>query len=334
MIQQHINLRTLNTLALPSQASRYFALEHVSQVSTLLQAIAQHPRYWVLGGGSNVLLAPQLSGLLIHNRLPGLSVLPDSQTHWFIEAGAGLNWHEFVQHCLQQGWYGLENLALIPGTVGAAPVQNIGAYGKEVGQYIHQVKALHVPTGRSLVLSAHECAFGYRDSLFKRQAGQYIITAVVFALPKAWSPTLAYQDLATVGSLHAHSSALDVFHAVVAIRRQKLPDPAQLPNVGSFFKNPVVSPEHYARLKAQDPALVGYAQPHGGYKLAAAYLIDKAGWKGYRDGDVGVHDRQALVLVNYGQANREQVLHLAQRIQHDIQQRYGVMLEQEPLCLG
>ncbi len=238
-----------------------------------------------------------------------------------------------MAHCLAQGWPGLENLALIPGTVGAAPVQNIGAYGVELDQRFHSLLAWDLQAGREVEMGPEDCRFAYRDSVFKRDApGRWLIVAVRFRLPVEWRPVLEYPDLQRHASLQQREVLpRQVFDAVCEIRRGKLPDPAVLGNAGSFFKNPVVEAGRYRRLKAEHSGLVAYAQPDGRYKLAAGWLIDQAGWKGRRAGPVGVHERQALVLVNYGGATADDVLGLAEQIKASVSQRFGVLLEQEPV---
>src|SRR5690606_19757793 len=248
----------------------------------------------------------------------------ETTAHWFVEAAAGEPWHGFVDHCLSQGWPGLENLALIPGTVGAAPVQDIGAYGLELDQRLPSVVAWDLRAGRERELRADECGFAYRDSLFKRDgAGRWLIVRVRFALPKAWVPRLDYPDVRDYPGLHADDPR-QIFDAVCDIRRRKLPDPVVLGNAGRFFKHPVVPGDQANGLKQRFPDLRTYPQADGRVKLAAGWLIEQAGWKGRRLGPVGMHDRQALVLVNHGGAQAADVLALAQAVRADVQARFGV----------
>jgi UDP-N-acetylmuramate dehydrogenase len=262
-------------------------------------------------------------------------VLQDDGDQVLVEAEAGEPWHPFVQWTLQHGLVGLENLSLIPGTVGAAPVQNIGAYGVELKDLFAGLTALDRHSGELREFSLNDCGFAYRDSLFKREAGRWVILRVRFALHRAARLHLDYgplrQRLAEQGI--AEPTAVDVSQAICAIRREKLPDPAVLGNAGRFFKNPMVSAELAQRLTAEHADLVAYPQADGRVKLAAGWLIERAGWKGFREGDAGVHRLQALVLVNYGQASGQQLLALAQRIQADILQRFAVDLEIEPNVL-
>jgi UDP-N-acetylmuramate dehydrogenase len=302
-------------------------------VLTLALALARQ-RQWpllVLGGGSNLVLSGDFPGLCLQVALRGIShEILDSQ--WVcVTAAAGENWHEFVALCLRQGWHGLENLALIPGTVGASPIQNIGAYGVEMGDFLSHLEAIDRQTGERRRFSVRECRLGYRDSLFKRQArDRYVITSVSFRLRRQPKPNLTYRVLAEALAGEGAPTPRALFDAVIAIRQQKLPDPRALPNAGSFFKNPVVSLEHYQSLKARFPALSAYPDS-GGMKLAAGWLIDQAGWKGVGEGGAAVHDAQALVLVNRGGATGADVRRIAAAIGDDVFARFGVRLEPEPV---
>jgi UDP-N-acetylmuramate dehydrogenase len=262
----------------------------------------------------------------------GIRILSDDGRNVVIEAEAGEPWHPFVQHTLAQGLSGLENLSLIPGTVGAAPMQNIGAYGVEIKDVFAGLTALDRQTGELRDFTLAECNFAYRDSLFKQEPGRWLILRVRFTLDRAAHLHLEYgpvrQRLTEQGI--EQPTATDVSQAICSIRNEKLPDPAVLGNAGSFFKNPLVPAALVARLKGEYPDLVAYAQPDGQMKLAAGWLIERAGWKGFRDADAGVHKLQALVLVNYGGATGLQLLNLAQRIQKDISERFHVDLEMEP----
>ncbi len=292
----------------------------------------------VLGGGSNVVFTRDFDGIVLLDEIAGRRVVREDDDAWYVEAGGGENWHAFVAWTLDQGMAGLENLALIPGTVGAAPIQNIGAYGLEMKTYFDSLVAVELATGRSERFDAARCAFGYRDSFFKREGrARFAIVSVTFRLPKRWTPRLGYADVAREldarGIAQAGATPRDVFDAVVAIRRAKLPDPLALGNAGSFFKNPVIDAAQFDALRARVPDIVSYPQPDGAVKLAAGWLIDRCGWKGRALGAAAVHDRQALVLVNLGGATGGDVLALAQAIQHDVRERFGVELEPEPLCV-
>ncbi|MEC5405005.1 UDP-N-acetylmuramate dehydrogenase [Paraburkholderia sp. MPAMCS5] len=289
----------------------------------------------VLGGGSNVVLTGDFAGLVLLVALRGRRILREDADAVYVEAAAGEPWHEFVAWTLSQGVPGLENLALIPGTVGAAPIQNIGAYGLEMCERFASLRAVELATGETIELDAQACAFGYRDSFFKREGrDRFVITSVTFRLPKAWEPRAGYADLAReLAADGKQPDAQAIFDAVVAVRRAKLPDPLELGNAGSFFKNPVVDAAQFEALKEREPDLVSYAQPDGRVKLAAGWLIDRCGWKGRAMGAAGVHERQALVLVNRGGARGAEVLALARAIQREVLERFGVALEAEPVCI-
>ncbi len=327
------DLTGLNTLRLVSHAAHYFRLDSEQQLPLVTQGrhAAGHDIY-VLGGGSNLVLRERISRPVVHNQLKGIRLLEEAADAFIIEAAGGENWHDFVATCIGNGWYGLENLALIPGTVGACPVQNIGAYGVEVMDRIESVCAWDIEKGQSRLFSAADCAFSYRDSLFKKPAGQgYLITAVRFRLPKRWAPVTTYPDLKNDPALAQSPTAQQIFDAVCRIRQAKLPDPAQIGNAGSFFKNPIVSARKQSQLKSDYPALVSYPQADGSYKLAAGWMIEQCGWKGKSLGPVGMHHRQALVLVNHGGATAADVLALADAVKASTQEKFGVTLEREPV---
>ncbi|WP_042337856.1 UDP-N-acetylmuramate dehydrogenase [Paraburkholderia ferrariae] len=292
---------------------------------------------FVLGGGSNVVLTRDFDGLVLLMALRGRRVVREDADAWYVEAAAGENWHDFVAWTLEAGMPGLENLALIPGTVGAAPIQNIGAYGLEMAERCASVRAIEATTGAVVEFDAAQCAFGYRDSFFKREGrARYVITAVTFRLPKAWQPNAGYADLARALDERGGAGEPDaraVFDAVVAVRRAKLPDPRVLGNAGSFFKNPVIEAPQFDALREREPQIVSYRQADGRVKLAAGWLIDQCGWKGRVLRAAAVHERQALVLVNRGGATGADILELAQAIRHDVEARFGVALEQEPVSL-
>jgi len=327
------DLTAFNTLRLSAVAARYVCLTELAQLPSLSQLASQAGGVWVLGGGSNVVLPASIEKLVAHVKLSGVRLVADTPDGWIIEAAGGESWHGLVQTCLARGWYGLENLALIPGTVGAAPVQNIGAYGVELKDYLLDLTAWDVVRGRLVTMSAEECGFGYRDSRFKHDApGRWLITSVRLRLPRPWRAVLDYPDLrARVDAVSP--TPQQVFDAVCAIRRAKLPDPAVLGNAGSFFKNPVVDAACYASLRARFAGLPGHAQADGRHKLSAGWLIEQCGWKGRRLGPVGMHARQALVLVNYGGARAADVMALAAAVQASVWARFGVRLEPEPVVI-
>jgi UDP-N-acetylmuramate dehydrogenase len=332
-------LRAHNTFGFDVRARLAARVTHAAQFAALHRdaRLAQLPRL-VLGGGSNVVFTRDFDGVVLLDEIGGRRIVREDDDAWLVEAGGGENWHAFVAWTLEQRMPGLENLALIPGTVGAAPIQNIGAYGLEMKAYFDSLVAVELATGRSERFDAARCAFGYRDSFFKRAGRErFAIVSVAFRLPKRWTPRIGYADVARELDAHgiapADATPRDVFDAVVAIRRAKLPDPLALGNAGSFFKNPVIDAAQFDALRAQVPEVVSYPQPDGRVKLAAGWLIDRCGWKGRAHGAAAVHERQALVLVNRGGASGADVLALALAIQRDVKARFGVELEAEPVCL-
>jgi UDP-N-acetylmuramate dehydrogenase len=294
-------------------------------------------RRLVLGGGSNILLTGDVvDALVLQMRGTGIAIVGETGDATLVRAAAGENWHGFVLWTLAHGLPGLENLSLIPGSVGAAPIQNIGAYGSEIRDVFHSLTAFDFDSGELLTLNRAACRFGYRDSIFKHELkDRAVILDVTFALPKRWQPNLAYAELAREVEARGIASpdAQAVSAAVITIRRRKLPDPAQIGNAGSFFKNPVVTKEKRDALLAAHPQLVSHAQADGSFKLAAGWLIDQCGWKGRSLGAAGVYEKQALVLVNRGDAQGEEIAQLARTIQQDVARAYGVMLEPEPVFI-
>ena len=337
MIQANVELSDKNTLRLPATA-QWFAQPSSEQQ---LQEILNDPSFTplprtVIGDGSNLLIHENIDGLVIKPAMRGISVIEESSEHVLIEVMAGENWDQLVDYTLAQGWQGLENLSLIPGSVGAAPFQNIGAYGVELVDVFESLDAMSVADAQLRNFSKQQCGFSYRDSFFKSvQPGQCVITRVRLRLNKIEKLTLSNADLAERFSALAaeNQSAHGVRELICALRRSKLPDPAELANAGSFFKNPVVSSEKFESLQRSFPSIVGYPQPHGAYKLAAGWLIEQAQWKGKREGSVGMHAQQALVLVNYGGATGADVMSFAKRVQDSIAEIFSVTLEREPVLL-
>lgn len=328
-----VSLKPFNSFGIDVRAQLFAEAHNDDDVrAALAYAAVEDVPLLVIGGGSNLLLTQDIPALVLRMASQGIRVLHDDGVQLVVEAEAGEAWHPFVLWTLEQGFCGLENLSLIPGTVGAAPMQNIGAYGVEIKDVFAGLTALDRHTGELRDFSLAECNFAYRDSLFKHETGRWLILRVRFALSRASHLKLDYgpvqQRLAGQGITEATPS--DVSRAICSIRREKLPDPAELGNAGSFFKNPLVSQALATELQALYPDLVAYPQADGQMKLAAGWLIDKAGWKGFRDGDAGVHALQALVLVNYGGATGHDIANLALRIQQDIAKRFKVELEMEP----
>ncbi len=337
VVESRVSLRPYNSFGLPALAERLVRIADQSGLHAVLAdpALAAAPKF-VLGGGSNIVLTHDLPGLVLKVEIAGRRVVSRSEDEVVVEAGAGENWHDFVAWTLDQGLPGLENLALIPGSVGAAPVQNIGAYGVELKDRFDSLDAIDLQTGGSFTLRGADCRFGYRDSVFKHElANRCLITRVRFALLQPPTAVLGYLDLerkiAETGI--THPSPRQVFDWVCAIRRAKLPDPAVIGNAGSFFKNPVVTPEQCRDIIARDPAIVHYPMADGSFKLAAGWLIDACGWKGKSIGQAGVYEKQALVLVNRGQAIGGEIVTLARAIQESVYGRFGIRLEPEPVVL-
>ncbi|MDO5639306.1 MAG: UDP-N-acetylmuramate dehydrogenase [Neisseria sp.] len=334
-LEHDVDLTPLNTFGLQARARDLVVLRDAAELPQIA-ALPEFDRETVLwlGGGSNVLLMQDYPGLVVLVRNKGIRELFRSDGLVYIEAEAGEVWHDFVVHTLAMGLCGLENLSLIPGTVGASPVQNIGAYGVEVKDLIHSVRCFDLDSGGFVVLANADCDFAYRESLFKQAGkGRYVIVSVVFALREVFAADVRYGDLAAVLAERCAgraATAKDVSDAVCAIRSAKLPDPKTLGNVGSFFKNPLVGAETAAALLAQYPAMPHYPQADGSVKLAAGWLIDQCRLKGFQIGGAAVHDKQALVLVNKQSAKAEDVRDLAGHICRKVQAQFGIALQTEP----
>jgi UDP-N-acetylmuramate dehydrogenase len=336
-VEQGVSLKPYNSFGLPAVAHTLVRIAGDADV----RRVVDHPQFgrapkFVLGGGSNIVLTRDMPQLVLKVEVRGRRLVEERADAWIVEAGAGEPWHDFVDWTLAQGLPGLENLALIPGTVGAAPVQNIGAYGVELQDRFEALDAVDLVTGRSVTLGPVICAFGYRDSVFKHSlAHRTVITRVRLRLPRPWVPVLGYLDLerkiAETGV--AQPEPRRIFDWVCAIRRAKLPDPAVIGNAGSFFKNPVVSAEQCRDIIGRDPEIVHYPLPDGTVKLAAGWLIDACGWKGKAVGQAGVYEKQALVLVNRGGAIGAEVMTLAGAIQESVYGRFGIRLELEPVVV-
>lgn len=336
-IETEVPLRGLNTFGVAATAHRLVRVRSARDV----RLVVDHPelgraRKLVLGGGSNLLLTQDVDALVVKVEIAGRRVLDDDARSTLVEVGAGESWHDLVVWTIEQGYPGLENLALIPGTAGAAPVQNIGAYGMELADRLESVDVIDFVTGRCTTLPAAHCRLGYRDSIFKHElAGKSLITAIRLRLPKPWVPVTGYADVER--SLQrrqiADATPRDVFDAVCDIRRGKLPDPHDLGNAGSFFKNPVVNRAIRDEILAEHPDIVSYPLADGTYKLAAAWMIAACGWKGKAIGAAGVHERQPLVLVNRGGASGADVLALAHAVQDSVERKFGLRLEIEPVVV-
>lgn len=336
-IQSDVSLQTKNTLALPARAERFVEVTSVAQLQQAVALAAQQGwSLMILGGGSNVVLAANLPGLVVHIAIAGIELQANDGGKVRVRVGAGENWHQLVQATLERGWYGLENLSLIPGTVGAAPIQNIGAYGVELSDYLIAVELVDLASGEQRTLEREACEFGYRDSVFKgRLKDRVAITAVTLELNTTANLKLDYPALTrALGQYRtAEITPKIVSDTVCAIRRSKLPDPEAIPNAGSFFKNPVVSSRVAQQLRKQYADLVVFPAAEGYLKLAAGWLIEQAGWKGRVIGNVGVHQQQALVLVNTGGATGPELLALASQIRQSVSEQFGIDLDLEPRVL-
>ena len=347
LVEKNVALQSFNTFGIAAKALALVRLKSQADIDALLadSAFKNAPKF-ILGGGSNIVLTGDVKPLVLKVEIMGKRLVSQTSKAWIVEAGAGETWHDLVTWTLQNGYPGLENLALIPGSVGASPVQNIGAYGVELQDRFDSLDAVDLTTGQCFTLNAAQCAFGYRDSVFKHisnkgfgLADKALITHVRFALPKNWKPVIGYADIEKMRlqSANENPSALDIYQWVCEIRSAKLPDWRVLGNAGSFFKNPTVSSEQCADIIERDPKIVHYVLADGSVKLAAGWLIDACGWKGKSIGNAGVYERQALVLVNLGGSANPvtggEVMTLAKSIQTSVYERFGILLEHEPVVV-
>jgi UDP-N-acetylmuramate dehydrogenase len=332
-IEKEKSLHAYNTFGIDVNAKLFAVFHTVNDLKELLSdETLRHENRLVLGGGSNLLFTSDFDGVVLKNEVHGIELIRESPEHYYVKVGAGENWHQFVLHSIEQGWAGLENLSLIPGCVGASPMQNIGAYGVEIKDRFEQLEALNIKTLEVETFTEEDCEFGYRESIFKHSfKDQYIITSVIFRLFKSPQINTSY------GAIEAKLEEMgiteptikNVSDAVISIRSSKLPDPSEIGNSGSFFKNPVITNEQFESVKAKHPGIVSYPAGPGHKKVAAGWLIDNAGWKGHTEGSYGVHKEQALVLVNYGGAAGSQIYELSSEIVKSIQEKYGIQLERE-----
>jgi len=336
-VENGVNLKPYNTFGLPCVAQTLVRIRSQADVKRVVNdrelGLA---RKFILGGGSNLVFTQDIKAVVLKVEIPGIRLLETRDDAWIVEAGAGETWHNLVSWCLDHDLPGLENMALIPGTVGAAPVQNIGAYGLELKDRFESLDAVDLMTGRTVTFNSEQCQFDYRDSIFKRAlAGRSVITTVRLRLPRPWVPMLGYAELErkVLETGITAPTARQVFDWIVAVRRAKLPDPAVIGNAGSFFKNPVVTPEQCRDIIQRDPEIVHYPMPDGSFKLAAGWMIDACGWKGKTVGQAGVYEKQALVLVNRGDARGAEVVTLARAIQESVYGRFGIRLEPEPVVI-
>ena len=332
-IQRNFSLLHLNTLGIDVKAAYYLQINNLAELQTLLsdKEFKSSPKL-ILGGGSNILLTKDFQGLVIRNCIKGMEIINEDSDSAIIKVGAGEIWHDFVTKVIDMGLAGVENLSLIPGCVGASPIQNIGAYGVELKDVFYELQALNLSDGSIRTFSHSDCKFGYRDSIFKNEArNQYIITSVSFKLNKKPKINTRYGAIEEeLKSMEITSPGIkDVSQAVINIRRSKLPDPKVIGNAGSFFKNPEVPLEEYERIKKDYPEMSAYKTGENKMKLAAGWLIEQSGWKGKKEGRVGMHEKQALVLVNYGGASGEELISHARKVQASVKEKFGVELEME-----
>jgi UDP-N-acetylmuramate dehydrogenase len=332
-IISNFSLKSLNTFGIESHAKLFAKVNTVNQINELIESDSfKKNNHFILGGGSNLLITKNVDALVIKNELKGIETIKEDNDYVWVTCAAGVVWHEFVMWCIDRNYGGIENLALIPGCTGASPMQNIGAYGVEIKDTFYELEAIELASGQLKKFSKSDCEFGYRESVFKRQLkNQFIITSVTFRLTKV--PTFQIEYGAIKQELDnmqvSELSIKSIAQAIITIRSSKLPNPKEIGNAGSFFKNPEVDEATYLRLKNEFPNLVAYALENKNYKLAAGWLIEQAGLKGYREGDAGVHQLQSLVLVNYGTATGNQMFDLSTHVLETVKQKYGIDLERE-----
>ena len=327
----NLGLKHRNTFGFDAKAELAYEITAPEQIPGVISEVSNQKLAWrVLGGGSNVILPSILPGATLLMNITGQEIIAADAEASFLAVGGGVNWHELVTWTLENDLPGFENLALIPGTVGAAPIQNIGAYGVEIADFIDRIEAFDAKDHAFVTLSKDACHFAYRDSYFKQNPNRFIVTKVVFRIPKTWQARIHYADLAKQFSEHSNPSPEDIFLAVCTIRTHKLPDPKVIGNAGSFFQNPIIPNEQYETLLKNHADLVSYPDAAGKRKLAAGWLIDQCGFKGQTMGSVGVYQSQALVLVNHGGGTAQDILGLAKCIQEKVRKEFGVSLEIEP----
>ena len=332
MIHSSVNLKSLNSFGVEVVTNQFGTFKNIEELRSLLKEKGDS-ELLILGGGSNLLFTKNFNGLVIKNEIKGIDIVQEDDNRIIVKAGAGENWHEFVLKCIENNWGGIENLSLIPGNVGASPMQNIGAYGVEIKDVFHELEAFHIESGTIKLFKHQECNFGYRESVFKNtMKGQYIILNVSFELTKKnHQIKTSYGDI--LNELKRNEISLptikDVSNAIIAIRKSKLPDPKELGNAGSFFKNPVIEKSEFENLQKKHPKIPHYVINENQVKVPAGWLIEQAGWKGKKFNNFGVHNKQALVLVNYGGASGIEIYNLSTEILNDIQNKFNIKLERE-----
>jgi UDP-N-acetylmuramate dehydrogenase len=333
MLKRDVSLKSLNTFGFGIKASIFKPIASIDELGSVWKTnLFTQSSPLILGGGSNILFTKDYNGLVLKNEIVGRKIVEENTENVLLKIGGGENWHQIVVWAVKQGWGGIENLSLIPGSVGAAPIQNIGAYGVELEKSFHYLEAFDMVYGKMVKFSHNECEFGYRDSIFKNAVkGRYFITQVYLKLSKIPQLNVQYGDIqAVLDSKNIVSPTIsDISETVIEIRKSKLPDPAEIGNCGSFFKNPIISELQFLELRAQFDSIKSFPSVSGFVKVPAAWLIEQCGWKGYRLGDAGVHSKQALVLVNYGHATGIEIYNLALEMQESVYQKFGISLEME-----
>lgn len=330
-IQESISLKSYNTFGIDVMARQFATFKSTEELSVLVANPVRLPTL-LLGGGSNLLFTKHFDGLVLKNEIKGIKKIKEDEDFVYIQAGAGENWHQFVLYCIENNYGGVENLSLIPGCVGASPMQNIGAYGVEIKDVFHELKAFHLKEKTNYTFCLKDCDFGYRESVFKRKyKNEFVILSVTYKLRKKPAFNISYgavgEELDKMGVKELSIKAIS--DAVINIRSSKLPDPKEIGNAGSFFKNPTVSKEKFNSLLSEFPSIIGHKNDDEKVKLAAGWLIEQCGWKGYRKGDAGCHAKQALVLVNYGNAKGNEIYHLSEEILQSVKEKFDVTLERE-----
>jgi len=329
-IQQNISLKTYNTFGIDVNAKKFVDITSLDELKELLTA---EKDFFILSGGSNILFTKDINKLVIHLNLKGKEILRSTENDIYVKVQAGENWHEFVLWCIEHNYGGVENLSLIPGNVGTTPIQNIGAYGVEIKDIIYEVEGFEINSNITKLFSNKECGFGYRNSIFKNeQKGNYIITSVTFKLTKG-----VHKLNSSYGAIQSklqknnskNRGIKDISNAVIAIRQNKLPDPKEIGNSGSFFKNPIISTTEFKKLQQKNPGMPHYIISADEVKVPAGWLVEQCGFKGKRFGDAGVHKNQALVLVNYGNATGKEILELSKKIQQSVLEKFTILLETE-----
>ncbi len=332
-IAQNFSLKRFNTFGVDAAARAFVNATSENELFEILSAaeLKSYPKF-ILGGGSNILLTKDFNGLVIKNSIPGIEILKEDEHTATLEAGAGVNWNDLVEYCINRNMGGIENLILIPGTAGAAPIQNIGAYDEELSETFYSLRGFYTDTGTPAIFYKNDCRFGYRSSIFKKELkNKFAITKIQLKLNKNPRPNISYgnvkEELEKSGI--TDFNIRNVSKAIAKIRREKLPDPGVIGNAGSFFKNPEIGSDQFNKLKEKYPDIRGYLLGNENFKLAAAWLIEKAGWRGYRKGNTGTHERQPLVIVNYGGASGEEILHFAKDVKRSVYEKFEIVLEEE-----